>query len=588
MVTSAEIHADGNSLLGATGCVGHEVLRNSLLIFLASYLLLFLGMRLNPTTYDEGLVLTGAMRVAAGQVPHRDFYANYGPAVFFFPAALFKIFGPSVLVARLLYLFIESLIVAATYVIVSYYCRRPSIAYFAAVTILLCIYGQNIVISTTMFPVTLLSVVSAVLLVPLFARNVSRKQLCVAGALAGLSAWYRYDTGLALLGTEVSIMAIAWRLRSDSTSRSLSSLASALWPYLLGFAVLTLPPAIYFIAVSAARPLILDAFVIQSKIFYRYRRTPFPGIHLKTLDDLAIYLPIPTLLLSAFVLLSRRLQRNQDSPANIGEQSKLKEEHGLLITLSLLAFVMFFKGSVRVGFLNVLISLLSSLIILSVLFERRMELHRLARTLVVVLLGFFFFAGAFCAARTTRQLIRQGSVPRRLVSDLFASRRPPQDIEAAWCNFASPLTKDFCFLADDGRVRTIEFIDSHTRPDQRLFVGLSRHDKTYANDNLVYFASQRLPATKWSHFDPGLQSTYPIQSEMVEELRSAVPPYIVLDSEYESVNEPNDSSKSSGVTLLDDFIHSKYKFVESFDEMSIWQLIPPTDAPNESTPVDAK
>ena len=32
------------------------------------------------------------MRVAAGDVPHADFYANYGPGQFYFIAALFKLF----------------------------------------------------------------------------------------------------------------------------------------------------------------------------------------------------------------------------------------------------------------------------------------------------------------------------------------------------------------------------------------------------------------------------------------------------------------------------------------------------------------
>jgi hypothetical protein len=60
---------------------------------------------------------------------------------------------------------------------------------------------------------------------------------------------------------------------------------------------------------------------------------------------------------------------------------------------------------------------------------------------------------------------------------------------------------------------------------------------------------------------------------MVHDLEVNAPPYIVLDSEFDLINEPNDSSKSSGVTLLDEYIHSKYQHVETFGEMSIWQRI---------------
>ena len=64
------------------------------------------------------------------------------------------------------------------------------------------------------------------------------------------------------------------------------------------------------------------------------------------------------------------------------------------------------------------------------------------------------------------------------------------------------------------------------------------------NDNYTYFATQRLPATKWSHFDPHLQNTYEIQSEMIAELDANAPPYIVADSEFDKVYEPNDGSKA--------------------------------------------
>ena len=78
-------------------------------VFLVAYLLLFCGMSRRPgMLYDEGIVLTGAMRVAAGQIPHRDFYFIYGPAEVYILAGLFKVFGPSLLVERLFDLLIKA------------------------------------------------------------------------------------------------------------------------------------------------------------------------------------------------------------------------------------------------------------------------------------------------------------------------------------------------------------------------------------------------------------------------------------------------------------------------------------------------
>ena len=58
---------------------------------------------------------------------------------------------------------------------------------------------------------------------------------------------------------------------------------------------------------------------------------------------------------------------------------------------------------------------------------------------------------------------------------------------------------------------------------------------------------------------------------MIRELERNPPPYITLDSEFDLIREPNDSSKSSGVTLLDDYIHTKYEPRETFGTISIWQ-----------------
>jgi hypothetical protein len=100
-------------------------------------------------------------------------------------------------------------------------------------------------------------------------------------------------------------------------------------------------------------------------------------------------------------------------------------------------------------------------------------------------------------------------------------------------------------------------------------VGLRHHDRVIANDNVTYFATGLLPATHWSHFDPHLQNSVSIQQEMIRELATRRPPYVVLDSEFEAFNEPNDSSLNTGVRLLDDFIRQQYEPVRYFGNLTI-------------------
>ncbi len=53
---------------------------------------------LNPS--DEGYLLYNFQKTAAGQLPHRDFYDDYGPAGYWLGGALFKAFGTSIIVVR--------------------------------------------------------------------------------------------------------------------------------------------------------------------------------------------------------------------------------------------------------------------------------------------------------------------------------------------------------------------------------------------------------------------------------------------------------------------------------------------------------
>ena len=63
-----------------------------------SYLSVF--RRFSSMEPDEGIVLQGATRVLAGQIPYRDFFSFYTPGSFYLTAGLFWIFGNSFAVAR--------------------------------------------------------------------------------------------------------------------------------------------------------------------------------------------------------------------------------------------------------------------------------------------------------------------------------------------------------------------------------------------------------------------------------------------------------------------------------------------------------
>lgn len=529
-------------------------------VFLCSYVVLFLWMPLRPYIYDEGIVLTAAMRVAAGQIPHRDFYANYGPAQFYVLSWLFKVFGESIFVERLYDLLIKAALVTSVYAIVSSYCRK-SVAAGASLITVLWIIGTDLLTGTAQIPVSLLNMIGCALVLPLFVRNASTRRMFAAGAVAGAAALFRYDTGVALFGIQICVIAIAIWVKDGSNK--FRTFASTFWPSLLGFAVVTLPPALYYLSIAPIHPFVHDMIVYPTKYYGRGRNLPFPRINRKSLENLGNYLPVAVAAVSLYVAFAASLGlRRKDS-------KKLLEWQGCLVSFGLLTLVMYMKGFIRAGLGQMYLSILPSVLLAAVLFEHRSTCRRFVQVSIVFLVGLYVIAASWATRREARSLyVLQLSAAERT---LLSVRDSPET--QTWCNSNNALTRGLCFLPESDRIQTIEFIDSHTRPDQRLFVGTTKHDRIVENDNLIYFGAQRLPATHWSHFDPGLQNSYDTQTQMVQELNANAPPYIVLDSEFDGWREPNDSSKSTGVTLLDDYIHRKYQQVSTVGRMAIWQRV---------------
>jgi hypothetical protein len=538
-------------------------------VFGASYLILLLGMSRHANVYDEGLALTGAMRVAAGQIPHRDFYANYGPGQFYILAGLFKIFGESLLVERLFDLFIKAALVAWVYALTLSYCRR-SVAICTSIVTVLWFFGLPNLSGTANVPVLLLNLISSTLILPVFLSGVSTRRMFTAGVLVGAATLFRYDTGLAVAGVHACVVVIAIYLKN--ASGRLRATASALWPYLLGFALMIVPPALYYLSVAPFHDFAFDMIIYPSKYYHGGRSLPFPAIDLKGLENLEVYLPVAAIAIWLYAALAHRLRTRGEDAVTSQTTSEERKWHGFLLTFALLALVMYLKAYVRISVYQLCLCIVPSLLLVAVLFEHRLTFPRQLRFAVLCLAGLSVLAATWSALHQVRLLqIRHSSLPEALFS---SARGSTSEAETAWCKLRSPLTIGFCFLPEGDRTQTIEFIDGHTTPDQEIYVGSTRHDRIFANDNLIYFASQRLPATKWSHFDPGLQNTYEIQKEMAHELAANAPPYIVLDSEFVSVREPNDSSRSTGVTLLDEYIRSKYRLVQTFGILSVWQRVP--------------
>ena len=141
------------------------------IVFFIAFMLFFLCMDKRINVYDEGIVLTAAMRINAGDIPHRDFYINYGPAEFYLLSWLFDLFGQHVIVERLFDLTVRAGIVTAVYTLLMQHCRTLIVAVISAISALwlaaISMHGYPI------YPAMLLAIVSTAIMVKASGTNTS-------------------------------------------------------------------------------------------------------------------------------------------------------------------------------------------------------------------------------------------------------------------------------------------------------------------------------------------------------------------------------------------------------------------------------
>jgi Dolichyl-phosphate-mannose-protein mannosyltransferase len=556
---------------GAESTIANVSILKLMVVFLISCCVIFLCMTRRINLYDEGLMLTAAVRVGHGQIPHRDFYALYGPAQFYILAGLFKLFGTSALTERIYDVLIKGLTITSVYGIVALYCRR-SIAVVASIATTFWIIAMNESAGAAMIPSALLNLVSSFLVLRAILHKPSTRRMFFAGVLAGLATLVRYDTGIALFGMHALLIALGAHLRGQSTKDKLLAFVGAFWPYLAGFSIVTLPVLAYFLSVSSLQPVLHDVVLFPGKYYNRTRGLPFPGIGLRHLENLGIYLPIVIAILSFFIALPD-LFRSKVTRANDRPSPRRLEWEAVLVCFGVLTLVLCLKGLVRVSVGQMYLALIPSLILLAVLYQHRRQLsinlNRLVYCLAVLslLAPTWAFLHEVSGLRNSHLYVPQTT---------YWSSSHASTLESAWCKTENPLTKGMCFIPEGPRIEAIEYLRAHTTRGQMLLSANSRNDKVFANDNVTYFATELLPSTHWGEFDPHLQNDPAIQAEMIQELKTNRPRYVLLDSEFENIIEPNESALSTGATALDVYLRSHYRPAATFDFLSVWQEI---DAP---------
>ena len=524
------------------------------------FLTVAMGRYVNP--YDEGLILYGARLVMDGAVPHRDFYFIYGPGQLYVLAALFKIFGTSVLVERIYDSVVRATVAMLVLIIVNRVAPRAQAFIAAAGAVLYLAFFQAY--GSAMYSCLAALLASAAFLSPALARQAYAPGLFAAGVCAGLAALMRYDVGIAVAGAEGLILCFhAWHEREHPAQAVRTAIRTLFW-FGLGLAIVVVPVAVAYVTGGVVADMVTQ-FTLYTPAYVKMRSLPFPGLAMlwENPAKLSVYLPL-LMCLAALHTIFGIARRQPDGTLAAERGGQLVVLRYTLLILATLALVCFAKGVVRVGMEMALILTLAMAGVLAQPIAGRGKIDRSIAGAAV--LGMFLF-GLSCVRPEAYRALNNIAWARDPASWTLAADGVPPDLGS--CRLPADLARLDCFRTPRDTVETIRYVQRHSAPGDRIYVGLTHHDRVYANDILLYFLVDRRAATKWYELDSGLTTLAPLQRIMVEELRRTRPVLVVLESSWEDVSEPNASAIASGVTLLDDYLRQAFEPVVAFGPYAV-------------------
>ena len=463
--------------------------------------------------HDEGLMLQAGARIASGEWPYRDFWTNYPPGQPLVLAVLQEIFGASLLAWRVVAVAVDAGVALLAYRLAQR--RTPEIYALGA---------WLAVASVMAFPM-LPGPNPPALLLSFAALLAARRRPGLAGALAGLACLFRFELGIA---------AIAGVLLTAPRGRRARALGPA-----VAVAVVSLGP-FFVVAPHAMWHDTVGFYAIQD-----LQRLPFPlAFHGPWRPSKLIEFYIPLILVAGLALWCvqmavgrerRRVNARASMHGGIAAGPPVPGPDPEAWSLAPLALV-------GLGYLlgrTDLYHLVPLAAVLPVMLAWTAAVARI-QWLRVALLTVLALIAIYGVERRAGQLLHPpagAAVPGPAGDGVQTS---PADARA--------------LTALEGELGQI------TRPGEPIFVTDARTDRVTAGDSLLYVITGHPDATRYDVMQPGVVTTAPVQREIVASLRREHTRVVVrwLDPRAQQ-NEPNGSSRSSGVHILDAYLRARYR-----------------------------
>lgn len=503
--------------------------------------------------YDDGVLLYGAERVLAGDIPYKDFWFIYTPGNIYLLALIFKIFGPSIMVERILNTLICFFIVVVTFLMARKIIKNTVALIITIFLATFCVWFNGLYANQNI-PI-LLSLISGFYFLN-YIKSYQKLYLIIAGLFIGITTVFRQDIGLyTFIAVSIALMAFEYQ-KSKASLSSIGGIINSfkIWFIVLGSTlIIIIPLFIYFMMIVPLQDLFIQFVIYPTEIYPLYFSLPYP---LPTSINNLITMYFPPLILAitsiwvVFKIKNRLITKMEwmvifilllglISMNSLRVMAIAHHMHLTMIT-SIILFSFFFSEYVRI---NKIISRFRKL-------EKGNQSINIFFTIfsILVIFGITFFS-----IHMVDDKISKNSLSLETVKG-----------------------SGIMIYSDDNDFKdTVEYVRENVPPNEKIFVGTSRHDIMIYNQVMLYFLSDRKSATRYSDMIPGVVTTRNVQDEIVGELKdNDVKYFILFDFKKIPKSKSNpEKYESSGVTVLDEYIKNNYNPIKTIGNYTIYKRV---------------
>jgi hypothetical protein len=511
-----------------------------------------------------GVATVGAERVLSGEIPYRDFWTMYAPGHFYLLAFLFHIFGSYILVEAIAGSVVSAAAACLCYLIVFNLVGTKLVALLCAIIFFAAGYNAGYFRWLGTYPPAIFFILTALNFMVLYYKNRQKMwYLFAAGLATGGAVVFKHDIG-GYAAVAIVVGLLAYDFLTAVTPGRVRALVLKLAVYSAGFAGIVVPVFTYFV-VHGGMDTMRDLFIFPLTDFPFARPERYPSLipswiydpwRLKMLANVFAYVQfgVPVaLVLLGLVGTELAFQRRKLDYVALGA------------TFSVAFLLHYVAAHVQIN------------------------THIISMSLYAAGLGVIFYDMALRAAASSRgrRAVLTTLAGAMLGTVWFASlaAKPAYSTWRGWSDRKGSVETTLPKLAGinlsppEARilVELFGYVNALVPKEEKLFVGLHRHDAIIVNDVRMYFLLDRPIAIRYQELHPGIADTKPVQQEIIDDLIRENVKLIILghffSNETLEVVKKNrlQNLPQTGAMDLDGFIRENFVAVQKYGDYEIWR-----------------